>query len=1795
MITAEEPSSNYTNYYTTGTSVAGVTHVRSFGKVTYTGIYPGIDVEFLIDSTRGFKYNIIVHPGGDLAFIRMNIRGAESGVTPADILEMRTSQGTIEETIPASHFIGTVSNDKASVGFVSLGKDLFGFALLNSLPSGATLVIDPVPGRVWATYYGGLDWDNFEYGSCCIDNQGNVISSGNTMSTSNVATAGACQTTYGGNYDAFLVKFNSSGQPLWATYYGGTGQEEGSNCATDPSGNVFLCGGTQSLTNISTPGSHQPVYGGWEDGYLVKFDPNGLRLWGTYYGGIEDDKCSSVATDGSGNVFICGSAHSSTGISTPGSHQPNIGSTMGTNAFLARFDPQGVRIWGTYYGGNLIEGGYSCKADANSHVIMCGMSRSPNNISTPGAQQELPGGVNDGFLVLFNSDGQRQWGTYYGGSAQDELWYCTFSNDASIYVSGESASTNNISTPGCHQPALIGNPDAIVAKFNLSGVRQWGTYYGGPGFSISWGCAADDSANVFICGQTSAETMISTPGSFQPVYGGPNLDAFLVKFNPGGVRQWGTYYGGTITDCGSACVTIGDTIYLTGRAGPGLATPGSYQPNSAGVCDGILVKFVDCNTPGQPGPITGNTGICAPATGVLYSIAPVPIASGYTWTVPAGATIISGQNTTSITVDYGQTAVSGYITVLASNACGQGEPDSLIVTVSPAATLAGNNIVKPGYPYTYYTESGMNNYQWNAVGGIITWGGSTSSSSAVIQWGAAGTGMVSVTYTTPGGCTTSSTLNIQIIPDPTINFSLPDTVCVGSMINVTNQSQNTFTSYWNFCASDPGAVPTGLNIGNPGGLMSNPAYITLEKDGNDCFSFVTVKGVGVIRYYHGTSFSHDPISWTNLGNFGMLDNDVEGIQVKNDNGNWYGFVNDNTTMIRLNFGNSLWNTPSAVNIGPFPLFNMAHGLLFVKEGTAWVAFVTCSTGQKLIKLLFRSNLTNTPTVFSYGTFGGNLVNPTAMSLVTEDFYRFIYILSGNNTICKFNCGPTLINDGGSLVNFGSPLGFNSPGGLAMLNNCGATVGYWANQSGGSEVGQLTPLTPWLIGTLLGNIGGLVQPHCFSEPVRQNDTLFSYVTNPGNSTLSRLAFPACTSASVPSSTQFNPPPFSYNVPGTYRVSLTVNEGMYSMTSLCKNIVVTASPTFTLGSDLSICPGDHPILDAGSGYNSYLWSTGATTQAITVLSVGTYSVTVTKWGCEVSDAVNVTWLPAPAVNLGPDQTICTPQTATFDAGACTGCTYQWDNLTTMTMNIGAGQTYTTGTPGLYRVNVTGQNGCAGKDTIQLFAGTPAVVTSIITTGNTTVCAGTPVTFIASGNPTGTSPSWQWKVNGVNTGTGGQVFTYTPSNGDCITCVLTSNALCVTSNPATSNQICMTVNQLHPVSLTISSTSTHTCAGVPVTFNAFPTNPGNNPVYLWKVNGVTAGTNNQVFTYTPANGDCITCLLTSDISCPTGNPAMSNSICMTVDQPLPVNVTVTTPQTTVCAGISVSFTANPTHGGSLPGYQWKVNTVNVSSATSSTYTYVPLNGDVVTCQLTSSDNCVTGNPAMSPQVTMTVNQNFEVTVSISASSNPFCAGSQVTFTAIPDHGGLFPGYQWKVNGGNAGTNSPSFSYSPASGDQVSCLLTSSASCITGNPAISNIITMTVNTNLPAGVSISTLTNPYCPGTSVTITATPTNGGLTPVYQWKLNGANAGTNLYTFTFNPAAGDSVCCIMTSNLNCVTGNPASSAKIIMTERVAPNVTFTSCFDTVTILGAQPFALHGGLPLGGQYSGPGVNTGIFTPS
>ncbi len=184
------------------------------------------------------------------------------------------------------------------------------------------------------------------------------------------------------------------------------------------------------------------------------------------------------------------------------------------------------------------------------------------------------------------------------------------------------------------------------------------------------------------------------------------------------------------------------------------------------------------------------------------------------------------------------------------------------------------------------------------------------------------------------------------------------------------------------------------------------------------------------------------------------------------------------------------------------------------------------------------------------------------------------------------------------------------------------------------------------------------------------------------------------------------------------------------------------------------------------------------------------------------------------------------------------------------------------------------------------------------------------------------------------------------------------------------------------------------------------------------------------------------------------------------LPASIGISSnPEGAICPGMSVTFTANPVNGGNAPIYQWKVNNSNTGS-NSSTFTSSTLkNGDIITCLLTSSHSCASGNPATSNSIPMTVSSSLPFVVTITASpSGEICSGNSVTFSENHSNGGASPSYQWKINNSNAGTNSPTFTSSTLkNGDVVKCITTSSLSCATGNPATSNAVTISVSDICP------------------------------------------------------------------------------------------------------------------------------------
>jgi gliding motility-associated-like protein len=428
-------------------------------------------------------------------------------------------------------------------------------------------------------------------------------------------------------------------------------------------------------------------------------------------------------------------------------------------------------------------------------------------------------------------------------------------------------------------------------------------------------------------------------------------------------------------------------------------------------------------------------------------------------------------------------------------------------------------------------------------------------------------------------------------------FTSPDTVYTNQPVTISNTSTGGTTWCWNFCSGNSLLNPEGTNIGNPGSMLDVPGYSTLVKDGATCYSFVTTHGSNrVVRYNHGTSFSNNPVSWTSLGNPGLISDTVQGIRIRYDNGQWIGIINDNTRIVRMNFGTSLSNTPAISILGPYPMMYTSHGLEIFNEGGNWVGFIACSLGNKFVRVNFGSSLLNTPVLTDLGT-PGSMNMPSTFSMIKENglWYALVVNIAGN-TLTRLSFGNSLLNTP-TGVNLGTPCSSITAGGIALIRDCGSTAGFQLNSSTSSpdliwRLGFPSGITGPVTGTSLGNIGNMIQPLRFSELFRVEDTLFLYASNRLNGTLTRLRFLPCTNASVPSSALFNPPAYSYSQPGTYNILLIMNEGMPNQISVCKSIVVIPPPsniTAAFQAPDTVCTGAPvTLVNQTVGGSTFYWN-------------------------------------------------------------------------------------------------------------------------------------------------------------------------------------------------------------------------------------------------------------------------------------------------------------------------------------------------------------------------------------------------------------------------------------------------------------------------------------------------------------------------------------------------------------------------------------------------------------------------------
>ena len=554
-------------------------------------------------------------------------------------------------------------------------------------------------------------------------------------------------------------------------------------------------------------------------------------------------------------------------------------------------------------------------------------------------------------------------------------------------------------------------------------------------------------------------------------------------------------------------------------------------------------------------------------------------------------------------------------------------------------------------------------------------------------------------------------------------------------------------------------------------------------------------------------------------------------------------------------------------------------------------------------------------------------------------------------------------------------------------------------------------------------------------------------------------------------------------GSYTV--TVLSGSCSSTSAATVVTVTPlppAPTITPSGPTSFCTGGSVTLTSSSATGN-VWSTGATTQSITVSTSGTYTLTVSASGCTsapASTTVTVNPLPpVPTITAGGPTTFCAGSSVTITSSSATGNT--WSNgATTQSINVTASGSYT----------VTVSSGsCSSTSVATVVTVNPLPpVPTITASGPTTFCTGGSVTLTSS-SATGNIWSTGATTQSIGVSTSGS-YTVVVSNGSC---------------SSTSVATVVTVNPTPPVPTISASGPTTFCSGGSVTLTSSSAT-GN----TWSTGATTQSINvtaSGSYTVTVSNGSC---------------SSTSVATVVTVNPTPPVPTITASGPTTFCTGGSVTLTSS-----SATGNTWSTGatTQSINVTASGSYTVTVSNGS---CSSTSVATVVTVNPTP-PVPTITA-----------SGPTTFCSGGSVTLTSSS-----VTGNTWS-NGATTQsitiTTSGSYTVTVSNG---SCSSTSTATAVTVNP-------------LPA---IPTITaggpTTFCSGGSVTLTSSSASGNTWSTGATTQSIAVTTSGSYTVTVSNGSCSSVSTATTVTVNPLPATPTIPASGSTTFCTGGSVTLTS--------------------------------------
>ncbi|MFO7867839.1 MAG: SBBP repeat-containing protein, partial [Bacteroidales bacterium] len=463
------------NYYIGNDPSKWAESVRTYKRITYKNLYKKIDLE-LYDNKGTLKYDFIIHPRARAKKIQLQYAGIRKmEVSDDGNLVIYTSVNKVIEHKPYAFQI--INGDTIDVECNYKIDDFTVSFDIEKYDKKEILYIDPE--LIFSTYSGSTA-DNWGF-TATYDYENNAFAGGIVDNHGYPTNTGAYQEDFGGgSWDVGIIKYNPEGtERKYATYLGGNSAEMPHSLIVDKNNNLLILGTTSSKDfptvhayNSSFNGGKSIIYNNVQefnngtDIFVAKLNPDGTQLLAsTYIGGSEND---------------------------------------GLN-----FDGEPI-----YYGrdslyynyGDGARGEIMIDEDDNVYVATTTFS---DDFPVVNASQSFSGGIQDAVIFKFNSTlSTLLWSTYFGGESKDAAYSVDIHEENNaVYVSGGTCS-QSVSMPsgGFMSSRIGGKVDAFVLRMNKSmGALENATFYGSEGYDQAHFVRANQSGDVFIFGQTTAE------------------------------------------------------------------------------------------------------------------------------------------------------------------------------------------------------------------------------------------------------------------------------------------------------------------------------------------------------------------------------------------------------------------------------------------------------------------------------------------------------------------------------------------------------------------------------------------------------------------------------------------------------------------------------------------------------------------------------------------------------------------------------------------------------------------------------------------------------------------------------------------------------------------------------------------------------------------------------------------------------------------------------------------------------------------------------------------------------------------------------------------------------------------------------------------------------------------------------------------------------------------------------------------------------------------------------------------